>query len=451
MTIDTKKTNPPPGIAGRNGVVVPKHDSNLGGAGYRTYEVYQRERVGQSTEKIKPLALTSNEYRLDPYPLLEILRENYPCYRDWLANCFWVTRYDDVTSVFADDANFETRPRCWYYDLEGFGRDLGGELSVLETQAACMDSRSEDIAARLADNLLAQGGGNLATQFAASFAMEMLLVSWGIPLADTDEFVADYWAMQRGTSWQPDLQKAGKEALYRLVAYFEPLLQERRANPGDDMVSVIGGLELPDGPANAADVVRTLLEGDHQSLHGALANLWFLLLTHPEEFVKARAERRLLKLAYLETLRHSTPVLSAQRFARHEVERFGRLLPAGALVVCSAAAATRDPRVFKDPDRYIVDRKDMCQREPRGQYRADGLASGIAFALGKPSKYPAVPEDRPRSAYALVRDSAVTASQTLLDSVADISLETGAAPHLAALTVGEMHTCWNLPVAVKRG
>ena len=82
-----------------------------------------------------------------------------------------------------------------------------------------------------------------------------------------------------------------------------------------------------------------------------------------------------MKLAYLETLRHSTPIVFAKRFARHEVERFGRLLPAGALVLCCAGAANRDPEIFADPDQFIVDRKDLCQREPRGHYRADGLES----------------------------------------------------------------------------
>ena len=111
-------------------------------------------------------------------------------------------------------------------------------------------------------------------------------------------------------------------------------------------------LELEGGPVTAEDVVITLLEEDHETLHGALANLWFLLLTHPDQLDQVRAERRLVKHAYLEALRHSTPVLAAKRFTRHEVERFGRLLPEGALVICSAAAANRDPRAFADPDAF---------------------------------------------------------------------------------------------------
>jgi len=437
-------------LAGRNGVVVPKYKTSGEQAGYRTYEVYQRERVGQSTERIKPVHLVSDDFRVDPYPMLAILREHYPCYRDWLENCFWITRYDDVTSVFTDDANFETRSKAWRYDQADMGRDLGAELKVLETYATTLINRSEDIAARLAEGLLERGGGNLATGFASSFAMEMILVAWGIPLADTNRFTHNYWALQRGTSWRPDLQLAGQVALEELKAYFEALLSDRRDDPGDDLVSVIAQLELPDGPATAADVVRTLLEGDHETLGGALANLWYLLLTHPEALEQARSESRLMKLAYLETVRHSTPVLAAHRYTRHEVERFGRLLPAGALVICSAAAANRDPRVFTEPDRFVVDRQDMCHREPRGQYRADGLASGITFALGKPSRHPAVPEDRPMSAYALVRDAAVTASNTLLACAPDLSLVAGAQPRLNALSLGEMHTCWDLPVVMHR-
>ncbi len=436
-------------VAGRNGVVITRRP-NTGGAGYRTYEIHQRERVGESTEKIKPSQLISEDYLRDPYPLLEILRENYPCYRNWLANSYWITRYNDVTSIFTDDANFETRPKTWYYELENFGRDLRAELPVLQTHARLIDANAEPIAQRVVADFAGRGSADLATEFAARFPLELLVRLLDLPEQDEATFVARYWRMQRGVSWDPVVQQAGIQALHELVAYFEPLLAARRAQPGDDMISTIASLELDAGPATATDLVVTLLEADHQTLHGALANLWFLLLTHPDQFEIARSDQRLLKLAYLETLRHSTPVLSAERYARHEVERFGKLLPEGAQLICSAAAANRDPRVFKNPEAFIVDRKDMCQREPRGQYRADGLATGIAFGLGAPSKHPAIPEDRPRSLYAITRDTAVTASRVLLESVSDVRLQPGAQPHLSSLRLGEMHTCWKLPVNFKK-
>ena len=96
-------------------------------------------------------------------------------------------------------------------------------------------------------------------------------------------------------------------------------------------------------------------------------------------------------------------------------------------------------------------RKDLCQREPRGQYRADGLPAGLAFGLGKPSKHPAVPEDRPRSIYAITRDTAVTASNAILDLLPNLRLQRDAAPMLGSLRLGDMHTCWGLPVAFDTG
>ncbi len=434
-------------VAGLNGVVITKRETR-GEGGYRTYEVYQRERVGESTEKIKPIQLVSDAYRRDPYPLLAILRENYPCYRDWLGNRYWLTRYNDVTSVFTDDANFETRTKLWFYGMEDFGRDLSGRLDVAWAYANFVDANVERVAAALAAALKTETQPDLARDFAAQLPLTLLADFLDLPDADRQRFYRWFWQAQRGAGWQPELQQHGIAALNALADYFTPLLDARRGQGGADLLSLLADADIEGGPATGADIAATLLESDHETLHGSLANLWYHLLTDSEVFAQARAERRLMKLAYLETLRHSAPVLSAARFAKHEVERFGRLLPQGALVMCSAAAANRDPRVFDDADRFIVDRKDMCQREPRGQYRADGLASGIAFGLGKPSMHPAIPEDRPRSRYALNRDAAVAASMVLLETLPDLKLAAGAEPALSALSVGEMHTCWRLPVTV---
>jgi len=422
--------------------------SGRDGSGFRTYEVYKRQRVRDATPLIKPRQLTSVEYLQDPYPIVGILRENYPCYRDWPGNCFWITRYDDVTSVFTDDANYETRSKRWFYGMPGFGRDLRGELPVLTCVARTFDANAAGLAEQILGEITALGRAtDLATEFAARYAMELLARLLNLPAGDLAVFVERYWRMQRGYHWEPRAEQAGKEAIAELVAYFEPLLVQRRSDPGDDLVSVIATLDgLDGGPTTAADLVATLLEDDHETLHGALANLWFLLLTHPDQLAVVSDERRLMRFAYQETLRHSTPVVATRRFAKHEVERFGRLLPDGAMMLLSAAAANRDPRQYDEPDRFIVGRKDLCPREPRGSFRADGLPAGIAFGLGQPSKYPAVPEDRPRSRYAIVRDTVVTASSTLLDQWPSISLAAGATPSLRSLRWGEMHASWSLPV-----
>ncbi len=414
--------------------------------GFRTYEVYQRMRVGESTAKFSPRHLTSPDFLVDPYPAITTLREHYPCYRDWPGNAFWITRYDDVTSVFVDDANYEGRSKRWFYGIESFGRDLGDELPVLTCRAAHLDANARPVADTVVGEFLAEGATDLATEFAARFAMELLARVLDLPAADLARFTERYLRMQRGWLWEPRAQRDGRAAIDELVDYFAPILAARRHEPGDDLISVIGALELPGGPATADDLVITLLEQDHETLHGSLANLWFLLLTHPDQLVTVVGDRRRVKLAWLEAMRHSPPVLAARCFARHEVERFGRLIPEGALLICSAAAANRDPRAFDAPDEFNVARKDLCAREPRGHYRADGLPTGISFGTGKPSRFPALPEDRPRSAYAITRDTAVAASNALLDAVVGLRLSPGTTPQLRSLRLGEMRTCWQLPV-----
>src|SRR5580693_9311290 len=134
-----------PLTVGRNGVAVAPR-AVTAGSGYRSYEVHQRMRVQQSTEKLDPARLMSAEFAGDPYPALAILRETYPCYRDWVGNSYWISRYDDVTSVFVDDANFESRSKLWFYGREDFGRDLRGHLPVAFSQATLTDRHAADVA-----------------------------------------------------------------------------------------------------------------------------------------------------------------------------------------------------------------------------------------------------------------------------------------------------------------
>jgi len=252
------------------------------------------------------------------------------------------------------------------------------------------------------------------------------------------------WKMQRGARWQAQRVSSGWSAVLALTELLQPLLDKRKTGDGADLISVVAQLG-----GTAADLVTTLLERDHETLHGSLANLWCHLLTdnsQPTEQILAQLkdDRRLLKVAYLETLRHAPPVITAHRFARHEVERFGKLIPEGALLKLSAAGANRDPRIFSNPDDYQRQRKDICHREPRGQYREDGLASGIAFGLGKPSIHPAVPEDRPRSPYAVNRDTVISASQVLLEKLPGLRLAQPPKQH--CLGLDELYACWSLPV-----
>ena len=166
-------------VAGRNGVVITKKTGD--GTGFRTYEVHQRERVGESTEKIKPHELISDQYRLDPYPILATLRENYPFYRNWGSNNYWVTRYNDVTSIFTDDANFESRGNAWRYGLYDLWRDFGDSIELLTAEASQTDALVEPLARSLAEQLSASDEPDLVQDFVGPFAAKLLAALFGVP------------------------------------------------------------------------------------------------------------------------------------------------------------------------------------------------------------------------------------------------------------------------------
>ncbi len=406
-------------------------------AGYRTYEVYQRERVGETTNLANPRDLITDDYLADPFRVPAVLRENYPCYRDWIGNRFWITRYDDVTSIFADDANYESRPVGLAYGAEISGIDHGGAPGIDRAWVELHDEAIDVVLSRMLDS--PDHPDDLVA------FMQRLLTELHASVLGTGDTTADILQqvelVKAGAGWDERARIEGIAAFRELRKQLAAHLAPRRQASVGDLLSAFADLG-----AGSDDVARSLIEADLATLPASLANLWCLLLTHPDQFAAVKAEPRLMKVAYLEALRHSPPIATADRFARHEVERFGRLLPQGALLHLSAAAANRDPRQFANPDDFDITRKDLCHREPRGQYRADGLPAGITFGHGKPSQLPAVPRDAPRSRYALTRDLAVAVSLAILERFPDLRLADGVVPTLSLDRLGGTYRCAALPI-----
>jgi pulcherriminic acid synthase len=434
---------------GRNGVVLKRKLGGVGGY-YRTYEIYGRHRLKDSQHLFNPRVFLRREHLLDPYAAYNDLRAKYECYRDWINNCHWVARYNEVTSVFADEANFESRSKLWFYQMEDFGRDLRDELPVLWAWARGMETAQEPIAAELIAGFAARGEADLIGEFTYRYPIYLLASTLGLPRADWDRFGEWYRAMMDGWQWEPRREVAGKQAIAALTDYLRPIFEARRREPGEDLVSAVAALEIDGAPTTVEDLVTTVLEYDGETLFGGLSNMWFQLLRHPDQLAVLREDALMVKRAWQETLRHSTPILQWRRFARHEVERWGWLIPEGGIVMCSAAAANRDERIFENPDSFDIHRKDLCYREPRGQYRADGLPAGVAFGLGKPSIHPAIPEDRPRSVYAITMELAVTASKALLAAMPNVRVKPGTEPVMFCRWPWDIHTCWDLQVVFDR-
>ena len=380
----------------------------------RSYEVYQRQTPKDIPVAVPPGFWLRPEFLADPYPTLALLREHYRCFRDWQANTYWVTSYDEVTSLIADEANFGVRARHTAYGADLFGRDLRDDPPVRDAIGFGMQSGAEVVAQRAAEGLLSSRA-DLIDGFVRPFTVGLLARVVGIPDGQAGRF-GDLWrAMQEGVGWHPGRAEAGIRAFTELCEMVVQLLAVPGIPATPSVLSAAldsAGDASPDGIAR--DVVTTLLELDFRTLEGSLANLLCLLLTHDDQLEMVIDGPDLTMRAWQETVRHSPPLMESHRFAQREVERFGLLIPLGALVVCSAGAANHDPDLFWEPDRFCITRQDLAHREPRGQFRMDGLPSGVAPGLVPLSKMPARPADRPPSLYALTADAAVAATTALL-------------------------------------
>lgn len=150
------------------------------------------------------------------------------------------------------------------------------------------------------------------------------------------------------------------ESTRAMQAYTLALLEERRSWPREDFLGVLlQHAGTPDGPT-AEEIVGNamlLLLAGHVAVRNLIGNVVWLLLTRPDEKAKLDADLTLLRSAINETLRFESPVTLIPRIAREPISVCGSLIPVGAVVQLSLAAANRDPAHFPDPDRYDIARR----------------------------------------------------------------------------------------------
>lgn len=412
----------------------------------RCYEVHQRQTKKDIPTVIPPGFALRSEFIADPYPMLARLRDNYSCFKDWYTNAYWVTRYDEVTSLMADEVNFTTKPRRSTYNTDLTGCDLRNEPLVRDAIGRGMQEHAER-AAREAVYNSSPAETDLIKGYVHPFTIRLLTRIIGISDRQIGWFGDRWQTIQDGIGWHPGREDAGVRAMAELNELVTQLLSTDTSHTNSDLLSAAHASRA-DAPEHdvARDIVATLLELDSRTLEGSLANLFCLLLTHPNQLKIVYEDPNLVMRAWQETLRHSPPLTETHRYTVREVERFGQLIPTGSLVVCSAAAANRDPTIFDEPDRFNITRKDLAYREPRGQFRIDGLPAGVAPGLAPLSKMSARPADRPPSIYALTADAAVTAATVLLDSCKGFRLASSDRPCISSRWLGDSRTCRRLVV-----
>ncbi len=219
----------------------------------------------------------------------------------------------------------------------------------------------------------------LAFPLPATVIAEML----GVPVADRDRFKK--WSDEStatvgnvATNISPEQMRKSMEAMDQLLNYFRGIIEQRRAEPRDDLISALVKAHEQEDRLSHDELLANcvlLLNAGHETTTNLIGNGLFALLRHPDQMKRLRDDPSLIPSAVEELLRYDSPVQFTSRILKGDMQLGGKTLKAGQMVLLLLGAANRDPEQFPDPDRLDIGRAN-------NKHLAFGL--GTHFCLGAP-------------------------------------------------------------------
>jgi cytochrome P450 len=349
----------------------------------------------------------SPDFVADPYPAYAALRERgraiwFEPSRQWL-----VPHHDDVSALLRDRRLGRTYLHRFTH--EEFGRTppppahepfhvLNGN-GLLDLEApdhtrirrlvskaftprtvTALEPTVRRLAAELVAGLVADGGGDLLARVAEPLPVAVIAEMLGIPPADRGPLRPWSAAICGMFELNPDEETAARavRASVEFSAYLRELIAQRRADPGDDLISALIAAHDEGDRLTEQEMVSTcvlLLNAGHEATVNTTVNGWWTLLRHPDRLALLREHPEALPTAVEELLRYDTPLQMFERWVLDDIEIGGTTIPRGSEVALLFGSANRDPARFPDPDRLDLLRAD----NPHLTFGA-----GIHYCLGAP-------------------------------------------------------------------
>jgi cytochrome P450 len=325
--------------------------------------------------------LLSPELKANPYPAYAEMRRSAPVCQVDPGGMWAVTRYDDVMHVLKNPQLFSSR---------GFGVAtnppwLGGNpfsdsmitldppqhgrLRMLVSRAfgapamARLESRVRAFAEQAVAGLPMGQSVDLMPSYGLRIAAGVIGDMMGLDPALHGRLKR--WAdlITGGvTTVRPeeeDRKQLARDAVADLRRYFGELLDRRRQEPGDDMVSDLLRARV-EGVALTQDeliaFLALLLVGGIETVVHLMDTSILVLLERPELMARLRADRSLIPAFIEEVLRYEPPIQAAPRMTTEEVELGGVRLPKGAPLLAMLGSACHDETHFPDGDSFNMDR-----------------------------------------------------------------------------------------------
>ncbi len=250
--------------------------------------------------------------------------------------------------------------------------------------------RIEELTTQLLDAIPSDADGVSTFDAVANFAhplpVAVICELLGIPRED--EAVFSGWSDQLtkgidpGVLRTPEDELAIEQANEELELYLAHILEDRRANPQDDLLSEL--LAVRDGEDRLSEqelisLVGLLLIAGHETTVNLIGNGLVALMRNPDQLARWKADPSIAKTAVDELLRYDSPVQLGMRVLTEPMELDGQVVAAGEQVLTMLGAANRDPAVFEDPETLDLTRSNAARNLSFG----GGIHHCLGMALAR--------------------------------------------------------------------
>ena len=314
----------------------------------------------------------------DPWPDLAVARRQAPVQRNSifvldeaemppdLPDQYTVYSYDLVSQVLRDNHTFSSEvyaammgPVMGHTILEmdepehRHHRGLVAEAFRHKTLARWESELVSAVVDELTDVFVDRGRAELVREFTFPFPVQVIARILGLPRRDYPCF--QRWSLELisvGTDWD-----RGIAASQKLRDYFKEVVDQRRAEPADDLISDLAHAEIDGHTLSDEEIfafLRLLLPAGVETTYRSSGNLLFGLLTHPDQLDALRSDRSLLPQAIEEGLRWEPPLHGIARVTTVDTELGGVAIEPGSVLSVAIGAANRDETRYPEPDRFDI-------------------------------------------------------------------------------------------------
>ncbi|MCB0994180.1 MAG: cytochrome P450 [Acidimicrobiales bacterium] len=326
------------------------------------------------------------DLRGELYPLYHRLREVAPVHRSshpMMPGGWLVSRLDDCLGVYRNPRAVSDPRTAEHFNHGGAGgafyQMLRQMMLFLESEQHARVRRivvsaftpralanvaplTQATADRLLDDVADSGEMDMVEDFAYQLPIRVIATLLGVPeegMAVVGRHAYDFARGSEPATEVDDRTRRADAAAEGFAAYFGELVEQRRARPGDDVLSALVQAEDADGRLTREQVVATavlLMQAGHETTTDMLGNSLVALFRHPEQLERLRREPDLTRSAVEELLRFDATNQMNNRLLLDDTDIGGVNVPAGEQAVVMIGAANRDPVHFDAPDVLRLDR-----------------------------------------------------------------------------------------------